>query len=207
MRKYGLNESFFEKVDSENKAYWLGFILTDGYIGTKRGKLSYLNIELQLSDSDHLDKFKKDIEYEGPIYVDKKRNRCRLIISSIKLVNDLGKLGIHNKKSLTAEPIEFKDASLQKAFWRGCIDGDGTIFKLNPKDRKEQWCIGLYGTENICKAFASYIKKVTHSKSNNFQKREGCFHFRINSNKFTKLAHDHLYGNANIYLTRKREII
>ena len=31
-RKYNVNDSYFEKIDTEHKAYWLGFIYADGYI-------------------------------------------------------------------------------------------------------------------------------------------------------------------------------
>lgn len=35
-RKYFHNEDFFEVIDTEEKAYWLGFMFADGYILSKR---------------------------------------------------------------------------------------------------------------------------------------------------------------------------
>lgn len=35
-RKYFHNENFFENIDTEEKAYWLGFMFADGYISEKR---------------------------------------------------------------------------------------------------------------------------------------------------------------------------
>jgi len=204
-KRYNLNENYFDSIDCEEKAYWLGFLIADGYIGIKKNKISYLSIDLQLSDIEHLEKFKKCVAYSGPIFNDEKRNRCRLIITNMHMANKLDELGISNKKSLTAKPIFFDNDLLQRSFWRGCIDGDGTIIKFTPKDRKYAWCIGLYGTKEIVENFAIYIKKITGSKSNNFQKRGKIMHFRVNGNSVTKKACSHLYSNASIYLNRKKE--
>ena len=35
-RKYTLNENYFDKIDSQNKAYFLGFLVADGYNNEKR---------------------------------------------------------------------------------------------------------------------------------------------------------------------------
>lgn len=31
-RQYNVNDSYFHTIDSEDKAYWLGFLYADGYI-------------------------------------------------------------------------------------------------------------------------------------------------------------------------------
>ena len=53
---YKYNENFFEKIDSPRKAYWLGFLYADGCIAS--GKRSDIELSLQLSDKEHLQKFK-----------------------------------------------------------------------------------------------------------------------------------------------------
>ena len=55
-RKYFFNEDFFEIIDNENKAYWLGFIYADGYVSAKS-----LVIELHKDDESHIVKFLEDI--------------------------------------------------------------------------------------------------------------------------------------------------
>lgn len=37
-RKYFHKEDYFENIDSEDKAYWLGFFFADGYICEKRNE-------------------------------------------------------------------------------------------------------------------------------------------------------------------------
>ena len=49
--KYTCDENYFEKIDTAEKAYWLGFMYTDGYIQNKR-KNSNMKIGIALSQSD-----------------------------------------------------------------------------------------------------------------------------------------------------------
>lgn len=58
--KTKFNESIFDSIDSEEKAYWLGFIFADGYISgyNSNGKNDFhFEISLKGSDKEHLDKF------------------------------------------------------------------------------------------------------------------------------------------------------
>lgn len=48
VRKYSVNEIFFEVINTEEKAYWLGFIFADGCVldrklpnGNKNGALKH----------------------------------------------------------------------------------------------------------------------------------------------------------------------
>ena len=50
------NENVFDSIDTEEKAYWLGFIFADGYISLKGNSFE---LSLKGSDSEHLDKFNK----------------------------------------------------------------------------------------------------------------------------------------------------
>ena len=50
-RKYALNETFFEVINSEEKAYWLGFIAADGCVYRRT-----LSINLNIKDKEHLEK-------------------------------------------------------------------------------------------------------------------------------------------------------
>ena len=58
------NESIFDIIDNEEKAYWLGFIFADGYISSsplrsdKKSRYDF-EISLKASDVDHLHKFNK----------------------------------------------------------------------------------------------------------------------------------------------------
>lgn len=61
------NENVFDIIDSEEKAYWLGFIFADGNISSpyKNGKPKYtFELSLALKDKEHLDKFNTFMQHE-----------------------------------------------------------------------------------------------------------------------------------------------
>ncbi len=203
---YSLNETYFKNIDTAEKAYWIGFILTDGYIGIQYNKPYYLEIALKASDKSHLIKFQQAVGHNGRIYTTK-NDAAKIKINNPYFVGDLVSLGITNKKSFTAQPIYFQDECLQRAFWRGVIDGDGTIFVLRQKNRNHNLNIGLIGTYAMCCAFKDYVQTHTSTKANCIEKRKGCYRFLISGNRTAKEVHNLLYKDASIYLERKAKIV
>ena len=62
--KKHINENVFETIDSEEKAYWLGFLYADGSVTNR----SDIDISLQLSDERHVEKFYNFIELKSMPY-------------------------------------------------------------------------------------------------------------------------------------------
>lgn len=126
-RKYNVDENFFNNIDTENKAYWLGFLWADGNI-TKTTKRSSgpnrLRISQQYSDLNHIEKLKKDIKSEHNI-TRTKDNMAQLDINSRAICKSLEKLGF----SLKNERVDIPkiDESLIRHFIRGYFDGDGSF--------------------------------------------------------------------------------
>lgn len=52
---YPRNSNYFEEINSSEKAYWLGMMLSDGSVGKDN------SINLSLKDKEHIEKFKKAI--------------------------------------------------------------------------------------------------------------------------------------------------
>lgn len=48
LRKYSLNESYFEKIDSEEKAYFLGFLFSDGSVSKYSLNLSLAEVDKEI---------------------------------------------------------------------------------------------------------------------------------------------------------------
>ena len=65
-RIFKINEDYFEKINTETKAYFLGWMVSDGNVYKN-------NVVLACKDVEILEMFKKDLNYEGKIYKDKKR--------------------------------------------------------------------------------------------------------------------------------------
>ena len=68
-KQYTCNVNYFEKIDTEQKAYWYGFILGDGYIThTHRKDFKVLGISLKEDDWKHLEKFSLAVQSTYPIH-------------------------------------------------------------------------------------------------------------------------------------------
>lgn len=61
-RKYKVNHNYFEKIDTEEKAYWLGFLYADGYVRIHKQRSGQLKLKLKKMDIEHIEKFKNTIE-------------------------------------------------------------------------------------------------------------------------------------------------
>ena len=59
-----VNAEYFDEVDNFKKAYWLGFIMADGYTYKTPNREKYeLAIKIKSTDINHLKEFAKDIEF------------------------------------------------------------------------------------------------------------------------------------------------
>lgn len=153
--KYQCNDDYFE-IPNEENSYWAGFIAADGCVSQLRETCQKkLAIALQGLDITHLEKFKTDIEFQGPILKGKTnykykgvvsvKDTCLVQVTSTKLCDDLFKnYNVTPKKSLTLKPPKNLSFENSIAFIKGYIDGDGWI---QPK-RDAQWAsiISMLGT-------------------------------------------------------------
>ena len=132
---YCCNEKYFEKIDSPEKAYWLGFIAADGNIYKREGHLSLLSISIKDTDIKLLQELQKELSTTKPIAItqDKRRESTKMAtlqISSDLLCNQLLKIGIGIRKTFDLS-IKQIFANIPKQFWSsfllGYFDGDGSI--------------------------------------------------------------------------------
>jgi hypothetical protein len=123
---YGLS---FKTIDSPEKAYFLGLLLTDGYVGSKRNQVG-----LDLLDRDCLD-FLAELynfrvaEYARPPHEPK----YRITFDGRQYVEQLARFGVVPRKSLIlGEPDLRRDERIWIPYIiRGIIDGDGSVFLKN----------------------------------------------------------------------------
>ena len=141
--KYKVNESFFERW-SPTMAYVVGYIYADGHLIDSpymRGK--YLNISSV--DKDSIDRIRKWLDSEHRIKEAvshfKGSRICYILrIGSHKIYNDLFKLGLYPKKSLTIRFPKIPKKYLGH-FIRGYFDGDGCIYFEKRKGKYGQTII------------------------------------------------------------------
>lgn len=204
-RKYTVNDRYFERIDNENKAYWVGFILADGCIASGRNALI---LGVSIKDRKHLEKLRHDINANNPIYDQTiksngfgKNKKCSTIrISSRKIKNDLLCVGIKERKTGHEKPIEL-DKKYIRHFWRGLVDGDGWVCKYNDRN-----IIGLCGSYEIVDGFAEFLTKEIGINRLYPKKHKSIYkvvyYGKENPRKIVKL----LYEGSAIFLDRKKEI-
>lgn len=128
------NENFFEKIDTEEKAYFLGLIYSDGCLQHDSNKSLYnVNIKLHIKDKDILEKFIQCISGEMELWKNKQRDMVELKLNGKKIVNDLEKMGVCPNKTFTID-YPMIDENLERHFLRGYFDGDGCI-RINTDKR------------------------------------------------------------------------
>ncbi len=194
-----INTHTFEKIDTEEKAYWLGFLFADGNVSKNN-----IDISLSLKDTAHLEKFKDFMKWEGDIKIDNKGRRCRICFGDKIMAKDLIKLGCTEKKSLTLQfPTEEQvPKHLIYHFIRGYFDGDGYV--SDPENIKTNFQLSFTGTTQFLTSILEiflfdpllYVKKVKHAPKICYFQLTG-----KNARMFLKC----LYDDATTFLDRKKE--
>lgn len=210
-RRYYVNSSYFENIDSQEKAYWLGYIYADGYISkTKAGNI--FGMSLGEKDKDQLLKFKECLKATYPIrtyttnsYKDGTKY-VRLNIRDEKLVNDLEKWGVIPHKTNVLKPPQI-NATYNASFILGYFDGDGSIF-LN-KTKSPFYSISIVGTDPMLEYIHSYLKSVgAITKEIKLEKRKPehvVSYIRYGGNRMVTNIMSKLYENIDLSLPLNRK--
>ena len=200
------NNKIFDIVDTEEKAYWLGFLYADGYV-SKNGKT--VALDLMGSDIEHLDKFRRFLDYETEIKIsDSKCNgnvypRCRLTMTNSHFNRALINLGcIPNKSLILSFPKTsiFSSEQLIRHFIRGYVDGDGCVTHTS-NSKLEFIIIGTKEFLNGIKEYCPYIHNILYHKDK--RRPDSNTYSLIFANNIAKAFGRYIYENATIFLSRK----
>lgn len=213
------NNIDFSIIDSELKAYLIGFFYADATLSEY-----VISIRLSIKDKKHLEKlagllnkstFEKDVlNKNGKIYKSIGFNIC-----SKKSVDSLRKIGFVKNKTYQIDDLVFTNIpdNFKRHFVRGFLDGDGTIFYSKWK-RNPDW----NDSERCSVGFVSYNSKILDSiknwlqenlnledkniKSDNFEdieKNDKYWRLIYSGNRICKKILDFLYDGSSIYMNRK----
>ena len=197
------NINVFDTIDTEEKAYWLGFIFADGYIGStpiREDKKSVYNFELSLAlkDIEHLEKFRKFIGFEKEITKDS--YRCRIMVANKHFWTTLNNYGCTPNKSLTLKFPNCIPNNLIRHFIRGYFDGDGCITRHVYVNTVSP-AINVLGTSDFLNNIINYsdtTPNIRHDKRHSEETLILEWH-KDDGVKFI----NYLYNNSSIYLDRK----
>lgn len=205
MRDWGLskkqiqfNESFFEIIDNEHKAYWLGFMMADGCVSMSHHPK--VVIKLSNKDGDHLYKWHKSINSCLKVHHMKSGSQSQHY--SKKMCLDLVRLGCVPRKS-TILKFPYLNRLLVRHFVRGYFDGDGCA-ELRTHQKTPQLRLSFVGTELFLTKLQRHLKtnNKLYPTGNNKVARQ----LQICGNIKAKKIADWMYKDATVFLERKKEI-
>ena len=194
----GLFATAFQKIDSEEKAYWLGFLSADGTIHKGQVKICP-----QQKDYHHLEKFQNFLNFSGKIktYQQSGHDYCIISIGNRTLYEDLIKLGCCERKSLILKPCEAVPQEYVFDYIRGYWDGDGGISYSSKNNRWQAYCTS---TKEMLDFFVEKMEITTKPFLEHRCQQTYRIHFNGRINVYKKMSL--LYNNATIFLDRKKQL-
>lgn len=214
--RYTVNHEYFSVIDTEEKAYWLGFLFADGCIQRDNRRKNpqagwSVSFGLMYDDKDMVEKFARCVGSNQPLkeyYQErgytKPKHECHVNITSYQMAQDLMGYGMYMRKSLTLDKLPDITNELMRHFVRGFYDGNGSIFF--DKENEARIYIAIYSTH-------AFLDKLLDVIDENIDiKRKNIYDHTVEKCSFVKYAHkdsikilDWIYHDATIYLPRKHE--
>lgn len=165
---YPRNEFYFNKIDTPEKAYWLGFLYADGCVHSHNYEVS-----VNITDKEHVEKFKKAIgaiNHRITETMDSRWKNAKILyqlsIKDKQLHNDLIKWGCIPQKSLQLNSFPNIPRDYVSHFIRGYFDGDGSLHYLQGTNN---FRISFLGTPEFLKE----IQKETQTTQISLAKGTG----------------------------------
>lgn len=198
---YPRNEYYFNKIDTEEKAYWLGFLYADGCVHTNNYEIS-----INITDRDHVEKFKTAIgaiNHKITETNDKRFSNAKTLyqftIKDKQLHQDLIKWGCIPQKSLLLNKIPNIPRDYVSHFIRGYFDGDGSLYYLQGTNN---YRISFVGTKNFLNDIQKELITNVSLQSGGIGK---AYTLQIAGRKQVERILNYLYNNSteSIRLNRK----
>lgn len=208
-----INTSFFKKINTEENAYFLGFLYADGNIQTKNTAYC-LTLKLKSNDQYIIEKFRDIMSPSSPIKITQNKGSFNTYsyfrVNQKEVCDQLIALGcVPNKSLILTFPTQVP-ANLIRHFLRGYSDGDGTIYKNHFKNKKAINTIWkIISTKQFCEQTAKTLKdelgvncsqSLARPKTNQITTT-----LSVGGNLQVRKILDWLYQDATIYLPRKYE--
>lgn len=205
-RRYTLNHAAFAAPLTPEAQYWVGMMMTDGFIMRRKGCSPTAGIQLSQKDDAHIVAFGKFLGTDQtPTRFQPKRYAksfnsgpaSRIDVRSRQIVADLATYGVVQNKSHVAEARN--GIELSPHFWRGCIDGDGSI-AFHPTAPYASLCGASY---KFMKQFSDFCISVAAGvRATVNESRPGFYNVRIGGGYAILLLRE-LYRDGTISLSRK----
>jgi intein-encoded DNA endonuclease-like protein len=208
-----INIQFFQEINSENSAYFLGLLYADGNVQTNNNNYC-MTLKLKSNDQYIIENFRDIMSPSSPIKITRNKKSSNTYsyfrINQKEICEQLVSHGCVPNKSLILEfPITVPKEFIRH-FLRGYSDGDGTIYKNQFKKKKTINTIWkIVSTKQFCNETSKLLKdelNITCSKSLCKPKtNQITTSLSVGGNLQVRQVLDWLYKDATIYLPRKYE--
>lgn len=192
-------EDFFDSIDNEYKAYFLGFIMADGNTSIYNGQY-FLKIGVQKEDQDVVIGFLNHIGSSNSIQnvtenlkSGKIGHYTKASLSSVHMVKRLFELSVLPSKSGKETIPSQIPKNLIRHFIRGFFDGDGIT------DIKKTKRSGFVASRSMLIQIQNEINLFPTIFSNN-----SVVDYFLIGRSDSKILYDYMYKDSNIWLDRKR---
>jgi len=203
-RKYHCNHNYFNEPMDEEHAYWIGFLMADGYICLrKKPSGPYVSLTAALRDKKHLEKFLFSLNSNHPILDMTYKGTCRIEICSGELVTALAGFNVINNKGKTEVPTPSIPKEYRRHFYRGLVDGDGWLYY----NRWSGWTVGLCGRRTTMQDYCNWLHEEIGVRGEETVKpHHAIFEARYTGARQVRRIVGMLYSNCTIFLDRKMDL-
>lgn len=186
-------------IATDNAAYWIGFLFADGCIFHQQNGGLTIQLRLSAIDRGHLEKFRQFLSSTHAITTSPPGNyggyqskaSVRFALGSRRLAGRLLEMGRYEG------PIA-PELATSRHFWRGVVDGDGSIFAL--KTGYSGIC--LVGSQRLLEAFLEFLRERNLSGRMTIRPHKSIYSLST-AGYSAELIIDELYRTATTALDRK----
>ncbi len=196
---------YFKQINTSSKAYFLGFLLTDGNVHTYNTlkRQDKIQIGLKYEDKYILDILKNELNSDNKIseYHKNNRDECYFSVASNEMAKDLSQYGIVPNKTFLINKLPSIPKEFIPDLIRGIFDGDGTVFILNSNKKLR---FGFYGTHNLIKEILEFLNKNLNISLNKITDKNTVSFVMFGKENDIKKFYNYIYYSDDIvYLKRK----
>lgn len=206
-RKHLVRNDFFDVIDTEAKAYFLGLFIADGHVDLVENKFT-----LCLTDEDIIRCFSNllFLTPEKKIYIreprtEKHQRMFATVVRSEQICKAFDRMGLAKNKTFDGA-IPAVPEHLERHLLRGLIDGDG-YFTVT-KNRKNGAAWGLTGNQKVLERVNEIIQRHLNFQSAKLyttnSSAKGIYKWMLGQSAQCRALYDWLYTGATIFMNRKK---
>ena len=213
--KFFCQYDIFRNINSNEKAYWLGFLAADGCVfervsspkKSQGGDCVILSISRK--DKEHLVKFQSFLQgnfeikdFLQNVGFSKNSEMSKIVINSKEMVQDLKDKGIVPRKSLVLKKPN-TPSQFYFPYILGYFDGDGSIFQT----QQGEFGISFTGTKETLEWINSLLKMAKGIEQKSSLKGKNTFYLRCGGTHKPYFVLQRLYASVDSTVPLQRKFL